>query len=124
MTETSATLYQRLGGYDAIAAVADNLVGRLIADDQLGRFWAHRGTDGLNREKQLLIDFLCASSGGPMLYTGRDMTTAHRGMRISESDWTIFIGHVKDTLAEFAVPDKETEEVVGFVESTRSEIVE
>ena len=67
MTETSATLYQRLGGYDAVAAVAGNLIGRLVADEQLGRFWAHRGQDGLDREKQLLIDFLCANAGGPLL---------------------------------------------------------
>ena len=120
----SDSLYTRLGGYDAIAAVADNLIGRLMADSQLGRFWEHRGEDGLRREKQLLIDFLCASAGGPLLYTGRDMQTSHRGMRISESDWTIFLGHVRDTLAEFSVPEAETGEVVAFVESTKAEIVE
>mgnify|MGYP000654563143 FL=1 len=124
MTDTSATLYQRLGGYDAITAVAGSLIGRLMADDQLGRFWAHRGEDGLAREKQLLIDFLSASAGGPMLYTGRDMATSHKGMQISESDWSIFMGHVKDTLAEFEVPEKETADVIGFVESTKPEIVE
>ncbi len=124
MTDSSATLYQRLGGYDAITAVAGSLIGRLMADEQLGRFWAHRGEDGLAREKQLLIDFLSASAGGPLLYTGRDMATSHKGMRISESDWSIFMGHVKDTLAEFEVPEKETADVLGFVESTKSEIVE
>jgi len=124
MTDSSETLYQRLGGYDAITAVAGSLIGRLMADEQLGRFWAHRGEDGLAREKQLLIDFLSASAGGPLLYTGRDMATSHKGMRISESDWSIFMGHVKDTLAEFEVPEKETADVLGFVESTKSEIVE
>ena len=39
------TLYARLGGYDAIAAVADDLLARLQADAQLGRFWHHRGED-------------------------------------------------------------------------------
>ena len=67
------TLYERLGGYDAIAAVADDLLPRLQGDRQFGRFWAHRGEDGMKREKQLLIDFLCASAGGPMYYRGRDM---------------------------------------------------
>ena len=52
------TLYARLGGYDAIAAVANNLVSRAMADPLLGRFWAHRGDDGVQREIQLLIDFL------------------------------------------------------------------
>ena len=88
------TLYARLGRYDAIAAVSEDLVGRLQADKQLGRFWANRGEDGIRREKQLLIDFLCASAGGPLLYVGRDMKTSHRGMGVSESDWRLFTGHM------------------------------
>jgi hemoglobin len=59
------TLYARLGGYDAIAAVSDNLLPRLMSDARLGRFWAHRSEDGLRREKQLLIDFLCSCAGVP-----------------------------------------------------------
>ena len=51
------SLYERLGGYDAISAVVNNLIPRLVADEQLGRVWGHRGNDGLEREKQLLIDF-------------------------------------------------------------------
>ena len=55
---SKTTLYQRLGGYDAICAVAANLLPRLQADSQLARYWQHRGEDGVKREKQLLIDFL------------------------------------------------------------------
>ena len=119
-----ATLYARLGGYDAIAAVAEDLLPRLMADAQLGRFWQHRGEDGLRREKQLLIDFLCASAGGPLYYRGRDMASSHKGMRISEGDWTIFLNHVKATLDSFAVPERERGEVLAFVNSTRNDIVE
>jgi hemoglobin len=119
-----ATLYSRLGGYDAIAAVADDLLPRLMADTRLGRFWQHRGEDGVRREKQLLIDFLCASAGGPLYYRGRDMATVHRGMRISESDWTIFLNHVNATLDKFAVPARERGEAVAFVESLKKDVVE
>jgi len=119
-----ATLYARLGGYDAIAAVADDLLPRLMADPQLGRFWQHRGEDGVRREKQLLVDFLCASAGGPLYYRGRDIANCHRGMRISESDWAIFLGHVKATLDKFAVPERERSEALAFVASLREEIVE
>src|SRR6266571_4650337 len=110
-----ATLYARLGGYDAIAAVADDLLPRLMADAQLGRFWQNRSEDSRRREKQSLIDFLCASSGGPLYYVGRDMKTSHRGMGISESDWQRFIGHLEDTLDKFAVPATERTEVLGFI---------
>lgn len=118
------TLYARLGGYDAIAAVADNLLPRLMSDERLGRFWAHRSEDGIQREKQLLIDFLCHSAGGPLFYTGRDMKTSHRGMKISEDDWSAFVVHLKATLDFFHVPTAEKEAVLGFVESTKAEIVE
>jgi hemoglobin len=118
------TLYARLGGYDAIAAVADDLLSRLISDRLLGRFWAHRGEDGVRREKQLLIDFLCAGSAGPLYYTGRDMKTSHKGMGISGSDWQAFIGHLNATLDKFSVPTQERSEVLSFVENTKADIVE
>jgi hemoglobin len=124
MSEESKTLYERLGGYEAIAAVANDLLPRLRTDPQLGRFWAHRGEDGVQREKQLLIDFLCASAGGPMYYRGRDMVLTHRGMRISESDWQVFLGHAASTLAKFQVPEAEQCDVVAFVQSLKKEIVE
>jgi hemoglobin len=118
------TLYARLGGYDGIAAVVEALLLRLTKDPQLGRFWQHRGEDGLRREKQLLIDFLCASAGGPLLYVGRDMKTSHKGMRISAGDWQAFIGHLEATLDGFNVPADERSAVLGFVGSTKSDIVE
>jgi len=124
MSGDTKTLYERLGGYDAIAAVANDLLSRLRADPQLGRFWAHRGEDGVMREKQLLIDFLCASAGGPTYYRGRNMVLTHKGMRISESDWNAFLGHAGATLAKFKVPEAEQRDVVAFVQSLKKEIVE
>jgi hemoglobin len=121
---STKTLYERLGGYDAISAVANNLLPRLQADPQLARFWQHRGEDGIQREKQLLIDFLCSSTGGPLYYTGRDMKTSHKGMKISESDWSAMLGHLNATLEAFQVPQAERDEVVVLVQSTKSEIVE
>lgn len=118
------TLYERLGGYDAISAVAYDLLSRLQADSRLARFWQHRGEDGVKREKQLLIDFLCSNAGGPLYYTGRDMKTSHKGMKISESDWSAFLGHVNATLEAFHVPQVERDEVVAFVQSTKPDIVE
>jgi len=121
---SEASLYARLGGYDAVSAVADNLLERLTADAALGRFWENRGDDGVAREKQLLVDFLCANAGGPMYYTGRDMALSHIGMGISESDWTAFIGHLEATLDSFEVPATEREQVLGFIQSTKSDIVD
>jgi hemoglobin len=124
MTQQAATLYARLGGYDAIAAVADDLLPRLMSDPLLARFWANRAADSVRREKQLLIDFLCSSAGGPLYYTGRDMSTSHKGMSISARDWDAFIGHVRATLDKFRVPAGERGEVLRFVESLKADIVE
>ncbi len=118
------TLYERLGGYDAISAVVSDLLPRLRGDQQLARFWLHRGEDSLKRSKQLLIDFLCSGAGGPLYYTGRDMKTSHKGMGISESDWSIFLGHLHATLEAFKVPQTERDEVVAFIQSTKKDIVE
>ena len=118
------TLYERLGGYDALSAVASDLLPRLTSDPQLGRFWQHRGEDGVAREKQLLIDFLSSNAGGPVYYTGRDMKLSHVGMQISESDWQSFLGHVGATLDAFSVPEPERGQVVSFIESTKADIVE
>jgi hemoglobin len=122
MSEQS--LYARLGGYDAIAAVCGDLLPRLQGDGLLGRFWQNRGDDGIAREKQLLIDFLCAQSGGPMVYTGRDMKLSHVGMKISVADWDAFIGHLEATLDKFSLPDAERNDVLGFIDTTRADIVE
>lgn len=118
------SLYERLGGYDALAAVTDAFLQRVVSDDKLRRFWDHRAADGVAREKQLLIDFLSSSAGGPLMYTGRDMTTTHKGMNIDGDDWRRLTGHLSATLDAFNVPAAEKSDVLGFIESTKSEIVE
>jgi hemoglobin len=99
-------------------------VARLDKDPQLCRFWAHRGEDGIKREKQLLIDFLCERAGGPIYYRGREMLLAYRGMKVSESDWNVFLGHAAATLATFEVPESEQRDVVAFVQSLKSDVIE
>ncbi len=122
MSEQS--LYQRLGGYDAIWTFADNLLPRLQNDAQLARFWANRGSDRLAAEKQLLVDYLVLNTGGPMHYSGRDMQLSHEGMQISESDWDTFMGHAADTMAALNIPAAEQGEIAEFVTSLRDDIVE
>ena len=118
------SLYTRLGGYDAIAAVTKDLAGRLVADPKLGRFWAHRGKDGIEREVQLIVDFIAHEAGGPLYYRGREMKLSHVGMRIDEEDWTALMRHLSATLEKFQVPDAERKDVVAFIESTKKDIVE
>lgn len=121
---TQTTLYERLGGYDGITTFANDLLPRLQGDSQLGRFWQNRGTDGIAREKQLLIDFLSANSGGPLYYTGRNMKLTHEGMQITEGDWSQFLEHAAATMNTLQVPQQECDEIVAFVLSLKDDIVE
>ncbi len=120
----ATTLYERVGGYDAVAAVVDALMVRIKADEKLRRFYDHRGADGIAREQQLIIDYLCTTTGGPMVYTGRVMKPVHVGMRLDEEDWKRAMVHLKETLDAFEVPEQEKGEVMSFHETLKSEIVE
>ena len=122
--EKPKTLYQRLGGYDAIAAVTDDFIGRLATDKQLGKYFVGHSQDSVGKIRQLVVDQLCAATGGPCIYIGRDMKTAHKGMGISESDWSVAVGHLVATLDKFKVPDAEKNDVLAAVSSLKKDIVE
>ena len=125
MTETtSESLYQRLGGYDAIAAATDDLLARLQADPQLGGYWKGASNDNRRHARQLIVDFMVEAAGGPAYYTGRDMKTAHDGMRIDESDWDVFMHHSAATLDHFGVTGQEKTDVLAFFESLKADVVE
>lgn len=120
----SDSLYSRLGGYDAIHVFANKLVDRLAHDGKLGRFWQNRGDDGIARERQLLVDYLCSVTGGPMVYTGRDMKVTHVGMKIDEEDWRIFIKNVGAVAGELGVGATEGGDVMAFLDSIKADIVD
>ncbi len=119
-----ASLYKRLGGYDALAAVTDDFIARMATDPQLGKFFAGHSTDSLARIRQLVVDQLCAATGGPCKYIGRDMKTVHKGLGISEADWQVAVKHLTATLDKFKVPQKEKDEVLTLISSLKNDIVE
>jgi len=125
MPETPKSLYARLGGYDAIAAVVDDLLPRLRHDSLLGRLWTSpRSGDTNNRERQLAVDFIAAAAGGPTIYLGRDMKLAHKGMGISKADYAAFMRCLSASLNTFEVPEPERGEVVALALSLEPEIAE
>ena len=118
------SLYQRLGGYDAVAAVVDDFMGRMASDKQLSRFFTTLGENRKVKARQLTVDFVCKAVGGPCAYTGRDMLTTHKGMGITEDDWNISVKLLKQTLSKFKVPEKESAEVLSLIASLKSNIVD
>ena len=118
------SLYERVGGYNALAAVVDDFVGRLVADKQFERFFAGHSTDSKKRIRQHILDQFCAATGGPCVYTGRDMKTSHAGLGITNADWDAAAKHLTESLDNFKVPDKEKGEILAFVTTLKNDIVE
>lgn len=117
------SLYTRLGGYDAVAMFATQLVGQAQKDELLARFWENRGQDRIDRELQLLIDYLVNQTGGQMYYTGRDMALSHQGMGITEADWARFIEITGSVAGDLGVGPTEGGEVMDFLDSLKADIV-
>ncbi|MBI4420172.1 MAG: group 1 truncated hemoglobin [Gemmatimonadetes bacterium] len=121
--DTSATLYRRLGGYDAIAAVTDDFLARMLGDSRMAPYFESLDDAGKKRVRQMIVDQLCAATGGPCFYVGADMVTAHKGLNISETAFGVAAQYLTATLDKFQVPQKEKDEVLAIVGSTQSDIV-
>jgi len=118
------SLYKRLGGYDAIAAVTDDFIGRLATHKDLARFFTGASDDSKKKIRQHIVDMLCNASGGPCIYMGRTMKDSHKGLHISENDWNITAGLLVETLNKFKVPQKEQNELLAIVGTVKKDIVE
>lgn len=118
------SLYKRLGGYDAVAAVTDDMIGRLLVNKQLTRFFVGLSDDSKAKLRQNFVNQICAATGGPCLYTGRDMKTSHKGMGITGADWDAAVKDLTDTLEKFKVPATEKGELLAIVSSLKKDIVE
>jgi len=120
MATPNQSLYERLGGKPAITAVVDDFVGNVAADNRINRYFAK--TD-IPRLKRNLVDQICAGTGGPCSYTGRDMKTAHAGMGVTNADFDALVGDLVKTLDKFKVPEKEKGELLGILGPMRPSIV-
>ena len=118
------SLYERLGGYNAVAAVVDDFVGRLVADKQFERFFVGHSTDSKKRIRQHIVDQFCAAAGGPCVYTGRTMKDSHAGLGITEADWDAAAKHLVATLDKFKVGETEKKDLLAFVTSLKGDIVD
>jgi len=123
MTEKSAmtpTLFERLGGKGAITAVVEDFVGRVAADKRInGKF----ALANIPRLKMLLVEQICAASGGPCTYTGHDMKTAHAGMGITGAQFDALVEDLVATLDKFKVPAREKNELLSVLGPMKSDIV-
>lgn len=120
------TLYERLGGVYAIAAVVDDFIDRIMCDPRLN---ANPKVDEAHHRvsragfKYLVTEQVCHATGGPQRYTGRSMRDSHAHLEITEGEWQAFLDDLRQTFDEFNVPAAERAELVAIVESTKQDIV-
>lgn len=118
------SLYQRMGGYDVIAGVVDDFINQLKADPAFKRFGGGRAMDSLKRTRQLVVDQICMLAGGPCIYIGRDMKTAHAGLQITDKEWDLSINMFKNSLDKFKVQGREKQEFIAMLQKLKPDIAE
>ena len=121
---TEKSLYERLGGYDAVSAVVDDFAEKLFNDPVVGARFFGMSTDSREGFRQKNKNLVCRVTGGPCKIISRSASTTHTGLGIKASEFTIVAGHLIDTLRKFNVPEKEHEELMDIIGSLRPDIVE
>jgi hemoglobin len=116
-----ASLHDRLGGEAAIRAVVDEFVANVAADTRINPWFANAD---IERLKGHLVNQIGQASGGPQVYTGRDMKTAHAGMAIDDAAFNALVEDLVKALDKFSVPQQERDELLGLLAPMRSDIVE
>ena len=121
---TNDSLYRRMGGYDAIAAITDDFLTRLVAHEQMKRFFFGASESTRTQRRQYIVDFICAKTGGPCAYTGRTMKDSHKGLNITKSDWNVLSDLFLQSLKKYELRQKESEDLMDFISSLKSDILE
>ncbi len=118
------TLYQRLGGYDVVAAILDKTGPRVINNPELSKFFPETDEEMGKRGRQLAVNLLCELTGGPCFYTGPDMKTIHKGLGITDKHWQSFLGYLGETLDELNIDADEKTDVVAVFAGLGGDIVD
>lgn len=123
---TLTTLYERLGGNDAVSAVIDDFLGNVVADDRINRFFAEtvKSPERVKNLRQNLIDLVCMGAGGPCHYGGLGMKDAHRGMMLTDVEFDALVDDLLKSLDKFKVPAAEKAALIGVLAPMRGDIVE
>src|SRR5258708_2983700 len=116
-----SSLYERLGGLDALESVADAFVARAAADDRINQKFAR---SDVPRLKATFVEQLCEATGGPCHYTARSMREAHNGMGVTGGEFNAFMEDFTATLSDAGVAKADQHELISLITPPRNEIVE
>lgn len=126
------TLYERLGKVAAVSLVVDKFIANIVAETQtptskLARTFGPLVASGNAERVQLLrnnlIDQIGQATGGPLVYKGKSMQEAHRGMNITDEEFTALVTQLDAALNTYNVPAKEKTDLVAILGSLKGSIV-
>lgn len=118
---SNATVFDRIGGNEAVENVVDEFYDRVLNDDRVVHHFEGTDTTALRAHQ---VQFISAVTGGPVEYSGQDMREAHRGMGITDVEFDVVAGHLDSALSENGVAEGTRERILDEVETLRPEIVE
>lgn len=120
------SLFERLGGKDAIVKVVDAAVKNISDDKRINKFFAKTVKDPkkLDNFKAQTVDLICQKTGGPCEYKGKDMVAAHKGMKIKDADFTAFMEDFTKALESAGVGKQEQDELLGAMTAMKADMVE
>lgn len=115
------SLYERLGGVGAIQAVVTKLISNAGADKRINGYFKNVDLKQLNKH---VVDQVCQATGGPCTYTGRDMKTTHKGMKVTTAAFNAFVEDLVSALDTFNVGKQEKDELLAILGPMKKDIVE
>ena len=120
VTNTQKSLYERLGGEPGVRKLADDVLDKNLSNPLISYHFRDIDMDKL---KQSVFDFFSMGTGGPHKYTGKDMRTAHTGMKINEEEWISGADDMISAMNDNGVEEAEKNEVLAIFDSLKGEIV-
>ncbi|MBV8151286.1 MAG: group 1 truncated hemoglobin [Candidatus Eremiobacteraeota bacterium] len=120
------TLYERLGGAYRIAAIVDDFIDRLAADDRLNanpKIKAATHSGSVAGLKYLVTEMTCWATGGPQVYTGRSMAESHKHLAITADEWQWFVDDFQESLDKYDVAKADQQELLQMLAASKAQIV-
>jgi hemoglobin len=118
--DAAPTLYERLGGWDSISQIVHDTIAFHQANPEISHYF-----EGVDAGKLAVhvTTFFSAGTGGPQQYQGRDMTTTHAHMNMSDADFDSAVADVLKALDKNGIGDTEKAEVAAILESLRPAVM-
>ena len=123
MGDPPPTLYKRLGGREGIALVVGDFVTNMAGDSRVNARFKDMKPADVEKLRSNLADQICDATGGPCSYVGRDMKTAHKGMKITDGEWNATVENLSKALDKNKVDPKDKSELLGVLAPMKADIV-